>query len=100
MALINIDDRTEINAGYTIIAAEAYEHSDGAEHAVVLGKMETRFGMQYVTWERTLRLANPDKRDYFYGHYSDSGDFARADYHERLMEHYRNNEGREGDDGR
>jgi len=80
----------EINEGYAIVAAEFYEHEDGEEHAVVLGHMWTRLGAQYVTWERTRPLANPDACSYFWGHYFDNDTAARRDYHERLMVHYAN----------
>lgn len=78
----------EINQGYKIIASETYRVlSDDKEERIVLGKMETRLGTQYVTWESTRHPAE-DEVDYFWGRYFDSEDHARADYHRRLADHY------------
>ena len=81
----------EINQGYEIIAREAYRRDDtGREEQIVLGRMETRLGMMFVTWERIkLPYSVGNRRyDYFWGHYFDNEREALADYHRRLLEKY------------
>ena len=81
----------EINEGYEIIAAEVYAVTDfGREERVVLGRMDTRYGTMFVTWESQVwTFSDGEKRfDYFWGHYHDDERKARADYHRRLIEKY------------
>ena len=74
------------NAGYEIIAAEAYwTYQNGKKSEVVLGKMRTAHGDQFVTWECTV---TPAAADYYWGHYFDNRMDAFADYHKRLLEKY------------
>lgn len=77
----------EFNEGFEIIAAETYSTGPWSKaNRVVLGRHETRFGPQFVTWESTTAPAG--KIDYFWGHYFDREEQARADYHRRLAEKY------------
>ena len=81
----------EINEGYEIIAAETYSTSRlGQESRIVLGRMETKHGAMFVTWESTRWPLSygGTKSDYFWGHYFDDERKARADYHKRLLEKY------------
>lgn len=81
----------EINEGYEIIAAETYSISRlGQESRIVLGRMETKHGAMFVTWESTRWPLSygGTKSDYFWGHYFDDERKARADYHKRLLERY------------
>lgn len=79
--------RQEQNQGYAIIAAETYMTADtGKQYRVVLGRMETRHGAMFVTWDSTT--GGTDFVDYFWGHYFDNEKAARADYHRRLAEQY------------
>lgn len=81
----------EQNEGYTIIAAETYSTTrSGQESRIVLGRNETKHGTMFVTWESTRwALHNGGtKIDYFWGHYHDDENKARADYHRRLLEKY------------
>lgn len=78
----------EFNEGYEIIAAETYNIlADDKEERVVLGRMESKYGTMYVTWE-SARHPSEGVTDYFWGHYHGDERLARADYHRRLMEHY------------
>lgn len=79
----------EFNEGYEIIAAETFciRSWDDGEERIVLGKMDTRFGTHYVTWE-SLRHPEDEGADFFWGHYFDDERQARADYHRRLADHY------------
>ncbi len=78
----------EINEGYEIIAAETYSTlRAGRRYRIVLGKLETKLGTMFVTWESIIQpLTN--RIDYFWGHYFSEEDQARADYHRRLLEKY------------
>lgn len=77
----------EINEGFEIVAAEAYTTKTWAkEERVVLGRHETRYGTQWVTWQS--KTSPKDEIDYFWGHYFDDEAQARADYHRRLAERY------------
>ena len=64
-----------INAGFEII--EAVQIEDGVE--VVLGKRETRFGTEYVTWFCR------DKTDYCHGHYMLDYHAAKVDLLKRAL---------------
>lgn len=64
-----------INAGFEII--EAVQIADRVE--VVLGKRETRFGIEYVTWWCK------DGTDYCHGHYIRSHIDARIDLYQRAI---------------
>ena len=78
----------EFNAGYEIVKSETYRiGADDKESRIVLGKMETRLGTQYVTWE-SVRHPEDGTADYFWGHYFDKDQQAMADYHRRLADHY------------
>jgi hypothetical protein len=80
-----------INQGYKIIDSEAYRTDDtGREEQIVLGRMETRLGMMFVTWESIKHPYSVGNRryDYFWGHYFDDEREAHADYHRRLLEKY------------
>ena len=78
---------TEQNQGYEIIAAETYGTSDiGVQYRFVLGRMETKCGTMYVTWDSAIR--GTGTVDYFWGHYFTDEKKARADYHRRLLEQY------------
>lgn len=70
-----------VNAGYEIVEAVCV----GNNEEIVLGKMETRFGMQYVTWFCM------DKHNYCYGHYTDDYNKAKIDLHERVLRELRMN---------
>jgi len=80
----------EFNQGYEIIAAETYQITEkGRECRIVLGRMETKYGAMFVTWESTTGAIGGDGyADYFWGHYLDNEKAARADYHRRLLEKY------------
>lgn len=81
----------ETNQGYEIIASEAYRTDNtGREEQIVLGRMETRLGMRFVTWESLTQPNNDgtERHDYFWGHYFDNGREAFADYHRRLLDKY------------
>ena len=80
----------EINEGYEIIAAETYLiESDGRRDRIVLGRMETKHGARFVTWESVIWPVHYlQPRDYFWGHYFEDENKARADYHRRLLERY------------
>ena len=81
----------ETNQGYEIITAETYSTTRlGQESRVVLGRMETKYGVRFVTWECTrwpLKWGRM-KSDYYWGHYFDDETQARADFHFRLFEKY------------
>lgn len=79
----------EFNEGYEIIEAETFctRPWDDGEERIVLGKIDTRFGTHYVTWE-SCRHPAEGKADFFWGHYFDYEKQARADYHRRLAEKY------------
>lgn len=64
-----------INAGFEII--EVIQIADRVE--VVLGKRETRFGTEYVTWWCK------DGTDYCHGHYIGSHIDARIDLYQRAI---------------
>ena len=54
----------EINEGYEIIAAEVYAVTDfGREERVVLGRMDTRHGTMFVTWESQVWTFSDGERD-------------------------------------
>lgn len=78
----------EINEGYEIIAAEDVSFMlPERRERVVLGRMETRFGTQWVTW---LSSVNPDGEvRYDWGRYFSSEAEARVNYHERIAEYWR-----------
>lgn len=78
----------EVNECYEIIAAETYQAQRAGQQArIVLGKLETRLGTTFVTWESTIQpLTN--RIDYFWGHYFSEEAEARADYHRRLLNKY------------
>ena len=79
---------SEQNQGYEIIAAETYAtENTGRQHQIVLGRMETKYGTTYVTWESSA-MENSEYADYFWGHYHDTEKAARIDYHRRLLSHY------------
>ena len=80
----------EVNEGYEIIAAEVYRVKPGQGDRIVLGRMETKYGVQFVTWESTVREQEDGsiQTDYFWGHYFNEEAEARADYHKRLHEKY------------
>ena len=82
----------ERNAGFEIIASEVYHVSRlGQQSRIVLGRMETKLGIKYVTWESTLWPVEDHRAiDYYWGHYFDDEEKARADYHRRLFEKYEN----------
>ena len=74
---------SESNQGYEIIKAETYRIcQNGSEEQIALGKMETRLGAQYVTWQCVRHSAG--STDYFWGHYHDDKDTAMYDYYTRL----------------
>ena len=80
----------ETNEGYTIIKREEYLTNEKRSDSVVLGYMDTRFGRQYVTWEKTTH-AGTCKPDFYWGHYftgKTAETDALTDYHKRLMNHY------------
>lgn len=85
---------SEYNQGYEIIAAEAYGTTEkGRECRIVLGRMETKYGVKFVTWESVIGVVAGDGyADYFWGHYfceaPDAERRARADFHRRLLDHY------------
>ena len=80
--------KRETNAGFVIIAAETYNTlPDGKEERIVLGKREGKYSTMYVTWESARHPAEAEI-DYFWGHYLDGEQEARADYHKRLLEKY------------
>ena len=86
-----LENKIKTNEGYQIIATETYNATRmGQESRVVLARKETAFGAMFVTWESTAwRLSNgSEKADYYWGHYFDDEDKARADYHRRLMAKY------------
>lgn len=75
---------TKINAGYHIMQYEVYREGvapSGIEYknAVVLGL--NKKGM-WVTWEWS------NSSEFFWGHYFESENDARKDYHARLMNNY------------
>lgn len=73
----------ETNQGYEIIKAETYHICpNGSEERIALGKIETRLGAQYVTWQ-SVRHVNGNT-DYFWGHYHDGEYAALYDYYTRL----------------
>ena len=79
----------DVNAGYAIIAGEIYaedhpEENGGHYHtrAIVLGAKALKDGgTEYVTWECLDDGCS-------FGHYFDSFEIARIDYHKRLLEKY------------
>lgn len=76
----------ESNQGYTILKAETCMECDGRTERVALGRMVTRLGAQYVTWES---IANENGEfDYYWGHYFDDYGDALHDYYKRLMERF------------
>ena len=73
----------ENNQGYEIIKAETYHIcSNGSDERVVLGKIETRLGTRYVTWQSVRHAAG--STDYFWGHYFENEYDALHDYYSRL----------------
>lgn len=70
-----------MNQGFEIINAIVIDEETKSE--VVLGKNETRFGTQYVTW-----LCKGFK-DYYWGHYKDDLKSAKIDFCERALEELR-----------
>ena len=76
----------EINQGYEIIKAETCMECDGRIERIVLGRMNTRLGAQYVTWESII--SKNREFDYYWGHYFDDYGNALHDYYKRLMEKY------------
>ncbi len=76
----------ECNAGFTIFTSEVYEtvHKfDKTIHRrIVIGERQTKFGLDYVTWEHTEEIG------YFWGHYFSDKNDALIDYHKRLLKHY------------
>lgn len=69
------------NAGYTIIQSEVYNAGD--MFGVALGFN----GYSYVTWE--FQINGKGGYDFFWGHYIDDTYYAHLDYHERLMNRYK-----------
>lgn len=79
-------NRKERNQGYEIIAAETHAtENSGRQHRIVLGRMETKYGAMFVTWESSDTGSG---FDYFWGHYHDTEKAAWADYHRRLLSYY------------
>ena len=72
----------ETNQGYEIIKAETWMEADGRSERVVLGRMETRLGTQYVTWESSTD--DRGNTDYYWGHYFYDEQKAKGDYYTRL----------------
>lgn len=86
----------KINAGYEIIAEEAYRVlPDGRKDVIALGRMDSPNGAKYVTWEGVVRqndgneASNNFVSDYFWGHYFEKDERAAfEDYHKRLYQRY------------
>ena len=79
------------NEGYEIIAKEVYSTTrSGRQEQIALGRNETKHGTMYVTWDCTVwpLKDGSTKTDYYWGHYFDDENKARADYHHRLAEKY------------
>ena len=78
---------SKINAGYEIIAEEAYRvRDDGRKEVIALGRMDLPQGAKYVTWEGVVQI---DASDYFWGHYFEEDKRAASeDYHKRLYQRY------------
>lgn len=76
----------EQNQGYTILKAETCMECDGKTERVVLGRMMTRLGAQYVTWESIINEYG--EIDYYWGHYFDDYGDALHDYYTRLAGKY------------
>ena len=72
------------NAGYKIIKAECYGKTKEHCYYVVLGKKDSDYGTQYVTWEST------DLTSFYWGHYINNDIVAKKDYHQRLLNLYEN----------
>lgn len=83
------DTVIELNEGYEIVEAEAYRTNDtGRVDRIVLGRMDTKYGVMWVTWESAAYPHEGGRLEYFWGHYHDDERKARADYHRRLIEKY------------
>lgn len=67
-----------VNAGFEIINSIVVNEETASE--VVLGKKETRFGTEYVTW-----LCKGFK-DYYWGHYKTDSISAKIDFCKRALE--------------
>jgi transcriptional regulator with XRE-family HTH domain len=79
----------EFNQGYEIVEKETYRICDtGRADAIVLARMSTKYGTQFVTWESAAYLRDDRPLEYFWGHYFSEEDQARADYHRRLLKKY------------
>ena len=72
------------NAGYLILMDELYEGNNG----VALGRKETKYGTEWVTWGFTESLSTNEPRSYYWGHYFSNEKVALKDYHERLLREY------------
>lgn len=74
------------NEGMQILRAELYESNDKRVDGICLGVNSK--GTMYVTWDFTIW---PGRAPSFEsGHYINEQSKALADYHERLMEKYKN----------
>ena len=67
-----------VNAGFEIINSIIINEETSSE--VVLGKKETRFGTEYVTW------LCKNHTDYYWGHYRSDLKLAKIDFCERALE--------------
>ena len=70
----------EMNQGYLIRQEITYDNLDGEACAVVLGEKETRFGKEYVTWQRD------SEGGYNHGHYFKDKEAAKLDFFRRGLE--------------
>ena len=85
----DLSEGIEVNEGYEIVEAEAYRTNDtGRVDRIVLGRMDTKYGVMWVTWESAAYPHEGGRLEYFWGHYHDDERKARADYHRRLIEKY------------
>lgn len=69
------------NAGFDIIFEHSTTKSDSTE-GIALGRRETKFGTEYVTWQF---IDWPAERSYFWGHYFMDKDTARMDFNDRVL---------------
>ena len=65
-----------VNEGYRIIETVRIDTS----LEVVMGQLETSYGMQYVTWRCT------NANNYYYGHYFGNYEECRRDLFKRVLE--------------
>ena len=87
--LIYNETDTESNQGYKIVKKETYHMTQtGRADRIVLGRMDTKYGKQFVTWESAAYPQDDRPIEYFWGHYFSTENEARADYHKRLLEKY------------